>query len=298
MPIDVETVHLSDRPNDLYFVCTPDIRQFIYGHKGGDRIFLSGNSDLGVYAYGGEGRDYLSAADLAEYVYSHLEGGEGLDTVVGGKGTDYFYVNRTDDVVIDVRRGDEDLVASSAFFYELPQNVENLRVGGFLSDEHCNGRGNELNNRIQGSSGSNLLEGMAGRDLLIGYGGSDTLVGGLGSDRLYAEGSSTPPVLDYNRTQESCTRLGIDEVLKINRRGDNYVIDLSDIDADISTRGTNDVFTFIGEAAFGADATGQVRFVDEPDRIAILVSTDADSDAEMVIHLRLAVSPRIDNFVL
>lgn len=289
MPVDVETIHLNDQPNDLDFVCTPGVRQFIYGHKGSDRIFVAGNSDVGIYVYGGEGRDYLSAGELIDYAYSNLDGGEGIDTVVGGSGTDYFTVNRTDDVVVDNGRGDRDSVYSSALFFELPMNVENLTVDK-------NGRGNELNNRVRGSSDTNVLEGMAGRDLLIGFGGPDTLVGGMGADRLWAGDGGSLAILDYNRTQESCARLGIDEVLKINNGGTNYRIDLSDIDANIATPGVNDAFTFIGEAEFGADATGQVRFVDGTNDIHI--STDADAAPEMVIHLVLAVGPSIDNFVL
>ena len=61
--------------------------------------------------------------------------------------------------------------------YTLPANVENLTLmmGGLT------GIGNELANRIVGSSGNDILNGGGGNDWLFGGAGNDTFIYGAGS---------------------------------------------------------------------------------------------------------------------
>jgi hypothetical protein len=72
------------------------------------------------------------------------------------------------------------------------------------------------------------------------------------------------------------------DVIKDFRLVDGDLIDLSMLDANVTTNGVNDVFTYINDMAFSSsDATGQLRFSDG----ILYGSVDADSDAEFEIQL-------------
>jgi hypothetical protein len=60
--------------------------------------------------------------------------------------------------------------------------------------------------------------------------------------------------------------------------GQDDLIDLAALDANAALGG-NQAFTFIGSAAFGGDATGQLRYAGG----IVYGGTDADSDAEFSI---------------
>ena len=102
-----------------------------------------------------------------------LNGGVGVDTLVGAEGNDTYIVDEFDKIV-ELEAGGTDTVWSyvRTGSYSLPENIENLvqkvtvRSGGSLS-------GNSLNNQITGSSANDTID---------GNGGSDTLIGGLGVD--------------------------------------------------------------------------------------------------------------------
>lgn len=98
-----------------------------------------------------------------------LNGLAGADTLRGGQGNDIFIVDNVGDVVIETGAG-TDLVQSSATFFALGANVENLTLtGGSAID----GTGNTLANILTGNGGANTLN---------GGGGADTMNGGLGND--------------------------------------------------------------------------------------------------------------------
>lgn len=109
-----------------------------------------------------------------------LDGGEGADTLEGGLGDDTYFVDNTDDMVIEAAGGGQDIVISFAS-YTLSDDVENLVLQGM--DPLC-GTGNTLGNTIIGNGRSNLLEGRGGDDRLLASDGDDTLDGGEGTDRL------------------------------------------------------------------------------------------------------------------
>ncbi|WP_409276718.1 M10 family metallopeptidase C-terminal domain-containing protein [Pseudomonas defluvii] len=103
-----------------------------------------------------------------------LDGAGGTDTLDGGAGNDTYYVDSTDDVIIE--RGTSLKEIDSVFSsvnWTLGANLENLTLTGSANLE---GTGNALNNRITGNAGDNLLDGGAGIDTLIGGTGNDTYV--------------------------------------------------------------------------------------------------------------------------
>lgn len=101
-----------------------------------------------------------------------LNGLAGADSMVGFAGDDYYYVDNTADVVVEVAGEGFDTVNSTAT-YVLPAYVECLVLTGLGSP---NGTGNSLNNRLEGNTSANRLDGGAGADTLVGGGGSDTYV--------------------------------------------------------------------------------------------------------------------------
>lgn len=280
-------IHLDDAANELHLGDILERWLSVYAYGGDDIITFSSAPD-DVYLYGGDGRDYLRAGDGRGI--SRLDGGDGPDTMIGGNGMNFFSVDRAGDKVVDETRDDYDFVRST-ISYRLNRNLENLNLEG---SGDTRGEGNGLDNIIWGSLGDNLILGKAGDDTIdVRYGRSrDTIVGGLGADTLSAWYTTR---FVYEDVSESNLDHGVDSIHGWRERNK---IDLRAIDANPATPDVDDRFVFIGTEAFGADATGQVRYeVVGPNRCAILVSTDADADAEMRIDL-LRVLPVADIFAL
>ena len=107
-----------------------------------------------------------------------IDGGAGADTMIGGTGDDTYFVDDTNDNVIENANEGLDTVFSSVTFTLRP-NIENLTLTG---TGNINGTGNDSNNTILGNSGNNTLTGGAGNDVLDGGEGIDVLIGGTGND--------------------------------------------------------------------------------------------------------------------
>lgn len=218
-----------------------------------------------------------------------LDGGAGADTMLGGAGNDTFVVDNLADKVYETTTvtsatdaGGVDLVKSSVSF-TLGSFLEKLTLTGTGA---INGTGNNLANILTGNSAANTLSGGSGNDTLTGGGGKDQLTGGAGND-----------IFDFNAfTDTGITRTTRDVITDFTT-GDK--INLSTIDANPATA-TNNAFTFIGASAFGADATGQLRYVyNSVSKIGVLYgSTDADSAAEFSIELTGAASLSAQSFIL
>jgi Ca2+-binding RTX toxin-like protein len=271
--------------DDSIMLTVPEGTEYsLHGLEGDDTLVSEGPSQFGTWCFGGPGNDYLQAGDIyGEWGGNILNGGPGVDTMVGGGGRDQFYVTHRREVVMDASTTDGDMVYSTAKYYVLPENVEHLqmwecRLGDAIA------RGNALGNAMFGRwDDANLLIGLRGDDTLAGgdnlNSASDTLVGGLGSDQMSGGVGS---IYEYHRAIESHRGHGIDRIYMAARSR----IDLSKVDADSATADTNESFVFVGNAAFGDDATGQVRFeVIDSARTTIYISTDSDAAAEMEIQI-------------
>jgi VCBS repeat-containing protein/parallel beta-helix repeat protein len=106
-----------------------------------------------------------------------LDGGGGADTLDGGDGNDTYYVDSSDDIIIEkdhLGAGGIDSVFSTASV-ALSAEVENLTL---LGSAHINATGNTQ---------ANLLTGNAGNNILNGGTGSDVMTGGLGDDTYYVD---------------------------------------------------------------------------------------------------------------
>jgi Ca2+-binding RTX toxin-like protein len=100
-----------------------------------------------------------------------LDGAAGNDTLIGGLGDDTYYVNAVGDIIAENLNEGTDTVNSTATFFTLADNVENLTLSGTAV---ISGTGNSLGNILLGNAAANTLNGMGGADTMKGGGGNDT----------------------------------------------------------------------------------------------------------------------------
>jgi Ca2+-binding RTX toxin-like protein len=110
-----------------------------------------------------------------------LNGGGGVDRMVGGLGNDTYYVDNFGDMTIELAGQGTDLVMASVGFAlrDKSQFIENLTLDG---TGHIYGTGNGLANTITGNAGNNGLNGAWGNDTLIGGAGNDIFRDDAGND--------------------------------------------------------------------------------------------------------------------
>ncbi len=210
-----------------------------------------------------------------------LDGGAGADVMKGGIGNDIYIVGEAGDVVIENAGEGIDTVLSS-IDYTLGANVENLDLTGSA----ISGTGNELDNRISGNGLTNLLAGGAGNDVFV---------------------AEINDVL----TPSKMGNISVDILLDFDAAG-NDVIDLSAIDADLTTAG-HQAFNFVGksstnnagdlgyktygninaaEKALGFDIDGLADSAHSGPVTVIFGNNDADKDADFA--LVVYGTPQID----
>lgn len=143
---------------------------------------------------GDVGNDTLIGGDGVDT----LDGGLGMDILNGGTGADVYFMNNTEDQIIeDEQSTDEDQVIATVS-YDLSANptIEILTLQG---KKALSGIGNELDNTLQeveGGTVANSFNGAAGDDVINAEGGDDTLEGGEGNDEL--NGGAGNDVAIYN----------------------------------------------------------------------------------------------------
>nr|WP_276617181.1 calcium-binding protein [Pseudomonas syringae] len=123
--------------------------------------------------------------------------------------------------------------------------TENL-IGSQFADTLT---GNKNANTLSGGDGNDTLSGGAGDDVLIGGSGADTLIGGTGADH-YVFNSITDTGLG-----------GLRDIINGFKTVEGDKLDFSGFDARPLTDG-HDAFVFIGNAAFSANNSGELRFAD------------------------------------
>ncbi|PWR18190.1 calcium-binding protein [Zavarzinia aquatilis] len=153
------------------------------GNDGNNTIF--GNSGVNSLS-GGRGDDWLIGGDGNDKLYGGsgrdiLDGGTGDDVMEGGNGNDVYYVDSTNDKIVEAEGASNRDVVYATATYTLSANVEHLFLMGTAK---INGTGNALNNQIVGNDGANVINGGDGNDLLVGGLGKDSLKGGNGDDEL------------------------------------------------------------------------------------------------------------------
>jgi len=163
---DIIGVGLTSSNDDIVFGLGGD--DFIDGLAGNDLLYGDDGDDTLV---GGEGED-------------RLFGGLDTDTMTGGTGNDWYYLDNTNDQVIEDSDAGLDTVLTTLANYTLGASVEVLR---FIGTGDFVGTGNDLDNRVVGGAGNDTLVGGAGNDWLVGWAGGDTMTGGSGDDGYYVD---------------------------------------------------------------------------------------------------------------
>ena len=107
-----------------------------------------------------------------------LDGGAGADQMIGGAGDDTYYVDDSNDVVIETAGGGTDIVYSTVSFSLDQTNVEKLVLVG---SANINATGSSQGDDITGNDGDNIIDGLAG---------ADTMRGGRGNDLYYVENAN------------------------------------------------------------------------------------------------------------
>lgn len=141
------------------------------------QIFIWVGDLPGISLAGTEGDDVLRGTRGTD----ELNGGAGSDVLVGGRGHDSYFVDVSTDKVVEKLDEGYDTVYSTVT-YALSGNVEDLILQENAGD--IDGRGNLLNNYLEGNEGANKLTGGTGNDTLVGLAGDDRLIGGLGADTM------------------------------------------------------------------------------------------------------------------
>jgi trimeric autotransporter adhesin len=156
----------------------------------------------GSAAIDGTGNDWANTL-TGNGADNRIDGGIGWDTMSGGLGNDTYVVDDSNDAVIEAVGEGTDLVLSSASFFQLGANVENLTMVGA-------GAGYLL-----GNAGDNVLTGNAADNTLEGAGGADTLIGGAGND-TYIVSSSTTLVTENAAEGNDTVQASVSYVLGAN----------------------------------------------------------------------------------
>ena len=223
---------------------------------------------------GGGGDDYLTGLGGDDL----LDGGTGGDVMAGGTGNDIYYVDSNRDVVQEAPGEGFDIVFTTAsFVMSAGAEIEYLAVRDATSAAPINLTGSSMNNAIQGNDGANAIDGGAGDDSISALGGNDILIGGLGADLL--SGGTGDDTFTYLIVLESAPG-SADRITDFVSGSDK--IDLSAIDANSNTEGTNEAFTFIGTNAFSGQA-GELRY--EVDGTQMHVYGDVNGDGVADLHI-------------
>ena len=148
------------------------------GNKDGKNIFSIDTIDVnGNGSLTGENKLYPSAAG---------------EVLFGGAGNDYYYITPIGATVIEQADAGIDTVISLIENYEMPDNVENIQLGGVINHVGMmyttiprNVNGNTSDNVIRANGYNNIIQAKEGNDTIYGYGGDDVINGGAGSDVVH-----------------------------------------------------------------------------------------------------------------
>jgi len=277
----------------------------IMGGAGNDMIGMAGNNDGNWLLIGGTGSDTVSGA-----AHSRIEDAR-------GSGNDVYYGNydpSINDVILSYAKGNAGIVVdlnmntASGGGHGTDQIIDIRSIEGTRGNDVMTGGGAGVrfwgslgNDTLQGSEADDLLDGgsqddrlfgFAGDDTLVGRSGNDTLTGGAGRDAMNA--GAGLDVFIFNATSDSTVAFaGRDRINGFSVADD--IFDLSAIDANMVTA-ANDMFTFIGTAAF--TARGQVRYEHFGALTVITMNNAGGIGPEMRIDLVGTYVLTEDNFSL
>ena len=200
---------------------------------GGHDVLLGGNNADGML--GMDGVDEL----LGENGDDQLDGGVGNDFMYGGLGNDTFFVDSTDDQVLEEANQGNDIVMTSVS-YELAgrASVQILRTTDNAGTVAIDLTGNGHVNTLIGNAGDNVLDGKGDADSMRGLAGNDFyFVNHSGDDVYEAAGQGGDTV----RATVSYWLSGFQEVEALTTTNNNGT-------AAINLTGNGEIQTIVGNA--------------------------------------------------
>ena len=218
-----------------------------------------------------------------------IDGGDDNDTLFGNAGADTLNGGNGDDILNGGSQGDtlnggpgDDRLRGNEGLDTLNGDAGRDRLEGGDNPDVL--RGGADNDVLLGQEGNDQLFGDEGDDRLTGGTGRDRMTGGTGQDDfLFGEGdfaglgaSDSDRILDFSDAE-----------------GD--LIDLSAVDA--ITGGSDDAFTFIGDAAF-SNTAGELRYETGAGYLLVQGDTDGDAAADFAIRVDTLTTLVESNFVL
>jgi len=236
----------------------------LWGHSGADTLYGNAGDDT-LYSSGDDPRTYIGDSDV-----DRLYGGAGNDLLSGGRG--------------DILRGGmgDDVLRGGTHLYGGTGN--DTLSGGLNSTVMKGGAGDDL---ISGGSRNDVLRGEDGNDTIAGGSEHDRLWGGLGQDVLTGGGEKDRFM--FGAVEHSLAGAGdtITDFKAPNSRTGLETFDLihlARIDADATSAGTDDAFTWIADAAF-TGAAGELRYEIVGPDLVVQGDTDGNGTADFEITL-------------
>jgi len=147
------------------------------------------------------------------------DGGDGLDTLIGGADDDIYYITHTGVTIIELSSAYEgDDYVESTVSFTLPDYVESLYLVG---SNPINGTGTSFDDVIRGNSVNNILNGgTGGNDQLYGEQGNDTyIVDHMGAAALEYSGEGT----DLVQSSVSYTLVNNSEIENLTLTGTSAI---------------------------------------------------------------------------
>jgi len=235
---------------------------------------LTGSTQVNTIS-GGTGDDIIDGASANDII----DGGSGNDTLLGGNGDDLLTPGAGNDSVNGGAGIDTILygVTAGGVTVNLGLATAQTAGGGQGIDTIVNVEnisGSTFGDTLTGSTAANVLTGGAGKDVLAGAGGNDRFV--------------------YLATGDSAAGANADRITDLNA-GD--ILDLSGIDANANTVGTNEAFTQVG--AF-SNVAGQftLAFDGGSNTTTLLGDTDGNGVADFSILFTGDVTALTGSWVL
>jgi RTX calcium-binding nonapeptide repeat (4 copies) len=154
----------------------------IYGNSTSGAVTIAGLAGADVI-FGGAFNDALNGGSENDYLF----GLGGVNTLVGGAGSDIFYCETFGNVILEnAGEGFDTMYSNAAGITQLGDNVEQLILYGASTG----GTGTSLGDYIYGNASANALslEGGDGFDYILGSNQNDTFIGGFGNDSLDLRG--------------------------------------------------------------------------------------------------------------
>jgi trimeric autotransporter adhesin len=147
--------------------------------SGSANLNITAISNVAVRMNGNLGNNVLTGSSKGDGFF----GNAGLDTLIGGGGSDIYFLQDEDVIVEDAAAAGVDAIVTLLAHTDMAANVEYLKMTDFAESAN----GSDEDNVMIGNGNDNVFDGKDGNDDIFAGAGSDELSGGLGDDTVRGE---------------------------------------------------------------------------------------------------------------